>query len=71
MISCPITFALTILVQSACGLSNNHYLLVEQSLLAHDPKRADTIIEKAESEYGSKSRLLYDLDRGMTLHLNR
>ena len=69
MISRPITLALTIVVQSACGLSNNHYLLVEQSLLAHDPKRADTIIEKAESEYGSKSRLLYDMDRGMTLHL--
>jgi hypothetical protein len=45
------------------------YRLVDQSLLAQDPKRADAVIERAEEEYGSRSRLLYEMERGMTLHL--
>jgi hypothetical protein len=54
---------------SGCGFSANHYLLIDQSLLANDPRRADAIMAQAESEYGSRNRLLYDMDRGMTLHL--
>ncbi|MCP9471268.1 MAG: hypothetical protein NNA30_00845 [Nitrospira sp.] len=49
--------------------STNRYALIEQSLLAGDPVQAASIVERAESEYGSKSRLLYLMDRGMALHL--
>ena len=54
---------------AGCGLSANHYFLIDQSLLAHDPRRADAIMAQAESEYGPRNRLLYNMDRGMTLHL--
>lgn len=54
---------------SGCGLSTNHYLLIDQRLLANDPRGADAIMAKAESEYGTRNRLLYSMDRGMTLHL--
>ncbi|MFN3680854.1 MAG: COG3014 family protein [Nitrospira sp.] len=53
---------------SGC-VSANHYGLIEQNLLAGKPERALSIVEQAESDYGSKSRLLYLMDRGMTLHL--
>lgn len=54
---------------TACGPSVNRYALIEESLRANDPKRADAIVEKAEKEYGAKSRVLYWMDRGMILHL--
>ncbi len=54
---------------TACGPSVNRYALIEESLRANDPKRADAIVEQAEKEYGAKSRVLYGMDRGMTLHL--
>jgi len=38
-------------------------------LLVHDYQRADAAIKEAEDEYGDKSRVLYGMDRGMTLHL--
>jgi len=44
-------------------------VLVDKSLLASDYRQADAIIQKAEDEYGSKSRVLYGMDRGMTLQL--
>jgi hypothetical protein len=56
-------------VLTGCGPSVNRYLLIEESLRANDPKRADAIVEQAEKEYGSKSRVLYGMDRGMTLQL--
>jgi uncharacterized protein len=43
--------------------------LIDQSLLAGDPTRAATIIEKAKDEYGSESQVLYEMDRGLVLHL--
>lgn len=52
-----------------CGPSVNRYALIDDSLRANDPKRADAIVEQAEKDYGSKSRVLYGMDRGMTLHL--
>lgn len=58
-----------ILMLSACGPSVNRYVLIEQSLAAGDAKQADAIVQQAEKSYGSKSRLLYDMDRGMTLQL--
>lgn len=52
-----------------CGPSINRYQLIEDSLRANDPKRADAIVEQAEKDYGSKSLVLYGMDRGMTLQL--
>ena len=59
--------ALVLLV--GCGPSVDRYLLIDASLRAHDPKGADAIVQQAEKEYGEKSRVLYGMDRGMTLHL--
>jgi uncharacterized protein len=64
------TTAALILILTGCGSSGTHYLLVDKSLLANDYRQADLIIQKAEGEeYGSKSRVLYGMDRGMTLQL--
>jgi len=54
---------------TGCGPSVNRYLLIESSLRAHDPKGADAIVQSAEQEYGEKNRVLYGMDRGMTLQL--
>ena len=67
-ISC-VLFLAGLALLTGCGPSVNRYLLIEQSLLAGNPKQADAIVEQAEKEYGSKSRLLYGMDRGMTLQL--
>ena len=62
--------ATLLLLLTGCGSSGTHYLLVDKSLLANDYRQADTIIQKAEEdEYGTKSRVLYGMDRGMTLQL--
>ena len=58
-----------ILLLAGCGPSGSRYLLVDKSLLASDYQQADAIIQKAEKEYGTKSRVLYWMDRGMTLQL--
>ena len=60
---------LAFVLLAGCGPSVNRYLLIEASLRAHDPKGADAIVQQAEKEYGEKSRVLYGMDRGMTLHL--
>jgi uncharacterized protein len=54
---------------TGCGSLGSHYLLVDKSLLANDYRHADAIIQKAEEDYGAKSRVLYGMDRGMTLQL--
>lgn len=54
---------------TGCGPSLNQYILIEQSLLAGDAQRAATIVEQNEKEYGTRSRLLYRMDRGMVLQL--
>ncbi|MGB4067416.1 MAG: hypothetical protein WBK08_05230, partial [Nitrospira sp.] len=61
----PFLAVLVLLV--GCGPSVNHYLLIEQSLFAGDPKRAAAIVAQTEKEYGTKARLLYAMDRGMVL----
>ncbi len=48
---------------------NDYYQRSEESLRHGDPAHADEIIQSAEKKYGSKSELLYEMDRGMTLHL--
>lgn len=61
---------LLILTFAGCGSSGAHYVLVDKSLQANDYRQADTIIQKAEADvYGPKSRVLYGMDRGMTLQL--
>lgn len=42
---------------------------MDTSLRANDFQAADAAIQRAEKDYGSKSRVLYGMDRGMTLHL--
>ncbi|MBU6480331.1 MAG: hypothetical protein KGS09_07275 [Nitrospirae bacterium] len=69
-ISTETLFAVVAFVLLAgCGPSVNRYLLIEASLRAHDPKGADAIVQRDEKEYGGKSRVLYGMDRGMTLQL--
>ncbi len=58
-----------LLLLTACGPSVNRYLLIEQSLAVGDARQADVIVQQAEKSYGEKSRLLYGMDRGMTLQL--
>lgn len=62
-------FLAAVLLLPGCGPSVNRYLLIEQSLLAGDPAQAASIVERAEKDYGNKSRLLYEMDRGMMLQL--
>ncbi|HEU4683797.1 MAG TPA: hypothetical protein VFS39_04775 [Nitrospira sp.] len=52
-----------------CGSSINHYLLVEDSLRTADFRGADAVVQQAEKTYGTKSLVLYGMDRGMTLQL--
>ena len=54
---------------AGCGPSVNRYLLIDASLRAHDVKGADAIVQQAEKEYDGGSRVLYGMDRGMTLQL--
>ncbi len=60
-------FALVLL--TGCSSSANRYMLIEQSLIAGNATRAAAIVDQSEDEYGAKGRLLYGMDRGMTLHL--
>ena len=60
---------LALVLLAGCGPSVNRYLLIEASLRTNDPKGADAIVQRDEKEYGEKSRVLYGMDRGMTLQL--
>ena len=64
-----IVIVAALVLGAGCGPSANRYLLIEASLRAHDAKGADAIVQQAEKEYGDKSRVLYGMDRGMTLQL--
>lgn len=66
-ISCFVVVTAVLLV--GCGPSINRYALIEQSLLAGNPAQAAAIVEQTEKEYGTKSRVLYAMDRGLTLQL--
>ncbi len=52
-----------------CATQLSHYDKLYTSLHQRDAVEADQIIAAAESRYGSNSKLLYLMDRGMTLHL--
>ena len=58
-----------LLFMSGCSNFGSHYRGVENSLRSGHPEEADQIVKKSEEDYGQRSRLLYLMDRGMTLHL--
>lgn len=64
-----VPFLAVLVLLTGCGPSVNHYLLIEQSLVAGDPQRAAAILEQTQKEYGARGRLLYEMDRGMVLQL--
>jgi hypothetical protein len=64
-----VSFLAALILLTGCGPSVSRYVLIEQSLLAGDSAQAAAIVEQAEKEYGSKGRVLYGMDRGMTLQL--
>ena len=60
---------LAALLLPGCGPTVSRYSLIEQSLRAGETGQAAQIVEQREDEYGEKSRVLYGMDRGMTLQL--
>jgi hypothetical protein len=60
---------LLIVLVAACAHPSTRYLKLEDSLRAGNPDAADAIVAAAEKEYGTQSRVLYWMDRGMTQHL--
>jgi hypothetical protein len=54
---------------SGCSSVPNRYALVEENLRTGNVSRADQIVALAERDYGLTGRVLYRMDRGMTLHL--
>lgn len=65
----PVLGALLSLLLSGCAFGPAHYLRLDQTLLAGDFQAADALVAKAEDEYGTKNRVLYGMDRGVTLQL--
>ena len=68
-VSAQVSALILSVLLTGCGGSGNRYILVDNSLRTSDYQQADAIIQKAEDEYGTKSRVLYWMDRGMTLQL--
>ncbi len=62
-------FMLLFFVLQACGPVASHYVTVENNLLRGDAASADAVVEKNRDNYGERNEVLYDMDRGMTLHL--
>lgn len=62
-------FLAVLVLLTGCSPAGNRYFLIEQSLFAGDPQQAAAIVEQTENEYGTKARLLYEMDRGMVLQL--
>ena len=67
----PFVWAVVCLIAllPACSSLGSHYRGVEKSLLAGNPGKADQLVVEAKEDYGQRSRLLYLMDRGMTLHM--
>lgn len=61
--------ALWLLSLPGCAPSREHYAVLERQLAYHDYAAADAIVSKHAGEYGERDVVLYDLDRGITLHL--
>jgi len=58
-----------ILLFSFCAPVTTHYIVAERHLAEHDLIAADAVIKKEEKQYGANNRLLYLLDRGLSLSL--
>ncbi len=54
---------------TGCASSGHRYALIDRSLVAGEFTQAAAIVEQAERDYGSKSRVLYGMDRGLLLQL--
>ena len=52
-----------------CMGTMSHYGQIEASLRKGNPEQADHLLAAKEEAYGSTDRLLYLMERGMTLHL--
>jgi len=63
-------FFLILCLTSSCSPITRHYVQVETFISKQEYEKADKVIEENQKKYGSKNRLLYLLDRGMTLHLS-
>ena len=59
----------SLMMFSGCMSSLSHYARIEASLRNGDPEQADQLLALQEEAYGTTNRLLYLMDRGMTLHL--
>jgi hypothetical protein len=64
-----VTLMMVWCVATGCSLSSTYYRGLDASIGAGKFENADNLVAQAESDYGNKSRLLYLMDRGMTLHL--
>jgi hypothetical protein len=67
--SAPALLVSLLWILSGCSLYADRYARIDQHLLANDPRGADAVVAGSEPEYGARDRLLYNMDRGMTLHL--
>lgn len=68
----PVLFLLIIslVLLEGCAGRLSHYDKLYANLHQGNSEKADQILVAAESSYGSTSKLLYLMDRGMTLHLS-
>ncbi len=69
-VSFPFLVVVYFMILSGCSSFGSHYRDVEKKLLAGNPTGADQLVVEAKEQYGQRSRLLYLMDRGMTLHLS-
>jgi len=53
----------------ACGSAGAHYLKIDRALQAGNPAEGVAILEKSQRAYGSRSAVLYLMDKGMIQHL--
>lgn len=54
---------------AACTSLAGQYVLVDQRIAHGRYAEADALVAQAQSAYGGRNAVLYDLDRAMTLHL--
>jgi hypothetical protein len=62
-------FSVLLFIPFACSPATQHYIKVDARLAEQQYAEADSIVEKHKADYGDRNAVLYDLDRGMTLHL--
>lgn len=68
--SYPIPFLLLALLStSACGAAVLPYARIDRALMDGNPAEAVAILDKSRDIYGSKSEVLYRMDKGMIEHV--